>query len=54
MFIPRPVKADVMMEQMDDRREWMLKHLEVPFLRYPRREESAVQMMDLLDNRAAV
>jgi hypothetical protein len=39
---------------MDERREWMLKHLEVPFLRYPRREENAVQIMDLPDNQEAV
>jgi hypothetical protein len=54
MFIPWPVKADVKMEQMDDRREWMLKPLEVPFLRYPRREENATQIMDRPDNQVAV
>jgi hypothetical protein len=32
----------------------MLRHLEVPFLRYPRREESAVKIIDLPDNQEAV
>jgi hypothetical protein len=39
---------------MDERREWMLNHLEILFLRYPRREENAVQIMDLADNQEAV
>jgi hypothetical protein len=29
-FIPWPVKADVKLEQMDEKREWKLKHLEIP------------------------
>jgi hypothetical protein len=32
----------------------MLRHLEVPFLRYPRREENAVQIMDLPDDQETV
>jgi hypothetical protein len=54
MFTPWPVNADVSLEQMDERRERMLGHLEIPFLRYPRRRESAVQIMDLPDNHEAV
>jgi hypothetical protein len=54
MFIPWPVKADVNLERMDERREWMLGHLEIPFLRYPKREENSVQIMDLPENQGAV
>jgi hypothetical protein len=54
MFIPWPVKADVKLEQMDERREWMLSHLEIPFLRYPRREENAMRIIDLRDNSEAI
>jgi hypothetical protein len=54
MLIPWPVKGDIKLERMDERREWKLRHLEIPFLRYPRREENAVQIMDLPDNQEAV
>jgi hypothetical protein len=54
MFVPWPVRANESLERMDERREWTLGHLEIPFLRYPRRGENAVQIMDVPDNQRAV
>jgi hypothetical protein len=54
MFVPWPVTVGVEGEQEDERREWKLKHLEVPFLRYPRRGEGYTSMLEVPDNQAAI
>jgi hypothetical protein len=51
MFIPWPVCLE---KDLDARREWMLKHLEVPFLRYPRKGEGHASILDVLDNQEAI
>jgi hypothetical protein len=44
MFIPWPVCLE---EDLDARREWIPRHLEVPFLRYPRKGEGYTSILDI-------
>jgi hypothetical protein len=54
MFVPWPTRVDEEGERMDTRREWMLDHLEIPFLRYPKRGESYTSIPEVPDNQEAI
>jgi hypothetical protein len=54
MFNPWDVRGDLSLERADERREWMLRHLEIPFLRYPRRDENVCQIMYVPGNQEAI
>jgi hypothetical protein len=39
---------------MEARREWKLKYLEIPFLRYPTKEEKYKSILGVPDNQEAI
>jgi hypothetical protein len=54
MFSGWDTSLDLSIEQKDLKREWMLRHLEIPFIRYPRSDERCRSLMDLPDNQEAI
>jgi hypothetical protein len=54
MFVPWPVRIGQERDLMEALREWMLKSLESPFLRYPRKEESYSSILEVPNNQEAI
>jgi hypothetical protein len=54
MFEAWGTRGDLSLEEKDRKREWKLRHLEIPFLRYPQRDEACQSILRIPDNQEAI
>jgi hypothetical protein len=47
-------RRDLGIEEEDRKREWKLRHLEIPFMRYPHPEDTSGSLLGLTDNQEAI